>query len=125
MGLDMWLTKRQKKSEKKGEELGYWRKANQIRGWIANNVDGFRDNSETVIPKDKIEELADICDKVLIKRSEKVSKELLPVSYGFFFGSDQYDEYYYDDVQYTADLFDKILKEVDFDNYDVVYDEWY
>lgn len=125
MGLDMWIKKRQKKSDKKGEELGYWRKANQIRGWIASNVDGFKDNDETVIPKDKIEELADICDKVLINRSEKVSKELLPVSYGFFFGSDQYDEYYYDDVQHTADLLDKILKEVDFDNYDVVYDEWY
>ena len=87
MGLDMWIKKRQKKSEKKGEELGYWRKANQIRGWIANNVDGFRDNSETVIPKGKIEELADICDKVLISRSEKVSKELLPVSYGFSSGA--------------------------------------
>ena len=56
MGLDMWLTKRKKVTQE--DELMYWRKANQIRGWFCNNVDGFTDNASVVVPKEKLEELA-------------------------------------------------------------------
>ncbi len=123
MGLDMWLHKRKKISS--DDELIYWRKANQIRGWIQNNVDGFVDNGSVVVPKEKLEELLHVCKTVLEYESENVSKELLPVTSGFFFGSNEYDEWYYNDVEETATQLEKILQTFDFDNYEVVYDEWY
>ena len=123
MGLDMWLHKRKKISS--DDELIYWRKANQIRGWIQNNVDGFVDNGSVVVPKEKLEELLHVCKTVLEYESENVSKELLPVTSGFFFGSNEYDEWCYNDVEETATQLEKILQTFDFDNYEVVYDEWY
>lgn len=123
MGLDMWLHKRKKISS--DDELIYWRKANQIRGWIQNNVDGFVDNGSVVVPKEKLEELLHVCKTVLEYQSENVSKELLPVTSGFFFGSNEYDEWYYNDVEETAIQLEKILQTFDFNNYEVVYDEWY
>lgn len=121
MGLDMWLHKRPKVED----EITYWRKANQIRGWFANNVDNFEDNGETVIPKEKVKELLTVCDEVLKHRSEKYSKEVLPVTSGFFFGSEEYDDDYYDEVAHTAEVLRDVLYTVDFDRYDLVYSEWY
>lgn len=123
MGLDMWLTKRKKVTRE--DELMYWRKANQIRGWFRDNVDGFTDNAPVVVPKEKLEELLHVCEEVLEYESREVSEKLLPTTVGFFFGSDDYDEYYYDDVERTADMPKRLLKDFDFDNYEVVYDEWY
>lgn len=123
MGLDMWLTKRKKVTP--DDELIYWRKANQIRGWFYNNIDGFKDNESVVIPKEKLEELLHVCETVLEYKSEKVSKELLPTTDGFFFGSRDYNEWYYEDVEETASKLRDILKNVDFNKYEVVYDEWY
>jgi hypothetical protein len=40
-------------------------------------------------------------------RTPGVAKELLPTQAGFFFGSTDYDEYYYEDLVYTRDLLDK------------------
>lgn len=121
MGLDMWLKKRPKKEE----ELMYWRKANQIRGWIADHVTGFNDNGETVVAKEDLEELLKVCESVIEHKSEQYSASVLPVTSGFFFGSNEYDDYYYEDVSDTIDVLKEILENVDFDNYDVVYEEWY
>ena len=36
---------------------------------------------------------------------------LLPVQEGFFFGNQEYNEYYFSDIQDTIDQIEKILKE--------------
>ena len=123
MGLDMWLTKRKKPTTK--DNLMYWCQANQIRGWFRDNVDGFNDNGTVVVPKEKLEELLNVCEEVLAVRTEENSKWLLPTTDGFIFGSTDYDEDYYDDVERTAEMLRNLIKDFDFDNYEVVYDEWY
>ena len=121
MGLDMWLHKRPKEEE----EIAYWRKANQIRGWFAENLEGFDDNGETNVPIEKVKELLEICDEVLKRRSAEYSEEVLPTTIGFFFGSQEYDEDYYKDVEETANILREILATFDFENNYLVYEEWY
>lgn len=44
-------------------------------------------------------ELLDRCNKVL--SNHDLAEELLPTKEGFFFGSTEYDDYYYEQVQHT------------------------
>lgn len=41
-----------------------------------------------------------------------VARKLLPTSGGFFFGSTDYDEYYYDDLVETKKIVEGVLKEI-------------
>lgn len=38
-----------------------------------------------------------------------IAKALLPTQEGFFFGSTDYDQYYYEDIKYTKEVLDEIL----------------
>jgi hypothetical protein len=40
-----------------------------------------------------------------------MAKELLPPTQGFFFGSDEVDEYYKEDVNSTIKIIEELLKE--------------
>lgn len=42
-----------------------------------------------------------------------VAEAVLPTQAGFFFGSTDYDQYYYDDLQYTSDALTRLLAEAD------------
>ena len=119
MGLDMGLVKRPKKND----ELMYWRKANQIREWFANNLAYFHDNGETKVYKEDLESLLATIDEVLEHREK--AKDLLPRSQGFFFGSYEYDDWYWQDLTETKAKLEEILRETDWDNEDVFYWEWY
>ena len=88
--------------------VAYWRKANAVHGWFVKNCQDGLDNCQTsYVSRDQLTELVDICKKVLADNS--LASELLPVQEGFFFGSNEYDEWYMDNVQYTADAIGKLL----------------
>ncbi len=125
MGLDMYLEKRKKaeKDDRKWEEIAYWRKANQIRKWFADNLERFNDNGSTILSKKNLEDLLEKCKYVLENKDEAAN--LLPTSSGFFFGSGIYDELYFDDIKETVDMITKVLEETDWDNEEVIYFEWY
>lgn len=92
------------------EEIGYWRKANAIHGWIVENVaDGVDDCSEIYIPFERIKELQDLCKEVL-KKPHKAA-DLLPVTTGFFFGTYEYDEWYFDSLSETVGILDQCREE--------------
>ena len=142
MGLDMYLEKRtdvrlwnfQKEEDqfevivKKGgvtypkinpknittvvEEAGYWRKANAIHRWFVENVqDGKDDCGEYFVPPSSLEELLELCEKV--KLNPEQADELLPTSSGFFFGGDEYDEWYFDKIDYTIEVLKEALADTD------------
>ena len=101
------------------EEVGYWRKANQIHRWFVENVQNGVDNcGEYSVSKGELEELRNICTEVLNDHSK--AEELLPSTSGFFFGNTDYDEWYYNDVEHTIEILDKILSESD-GNQDIYY----
>ena len=47
--------------------------------------------------------------------------EILPTCSGFFFGSTEYDSYYLDDIKYTKENIEEIIKTLNFDEYDLYY----
>jgi len=49
-------------------------------------------------------------DRKVVLNSEQVAN-LLPTQEGFFFGSTDYDNYYLEDIQYTFDQLNRLLKE--------------
>lgn len=89
-------------------EAGHWGKANTIHQWFVDNVqDGKDDCDEYYVSRGKLEHLRNLCKLVLKKEVEPESA--LPVSDGFCFGSTEYNDSYYADVQRTIDIIDYAL----------------
>jgi hypothetical protein len=96
------------------ESVGYWRKANHIHKWFVDNVqDGVDDCKEYYVDRSQLQELLNLCRLIDKDRSPEQAKELLPVQPGFFFGSTQYDEWYFEDVADTIKILEDVLKETD------------
>lgn len=132
-------------------QLAYWRKANQIHKWFVDNVQGGVDDCKYYqVKKENIEELRNICntilEKAIIKKgkvksgdrltengwepiyedgeviiNKELCEELLPTVDGFFFGSQEYNNYYLEDIEKTVDILSDVLKTVDFENEEVYY----
>jgi len=93
------------------EELMYWRKANAIHGWFVENCqDGIDECQKTYVEIDKLIELKNLCEQVVINKTP----ELLKPKEGFFFGSSEVDDYYYADLADTVRVLEEeINKEED------------
>jgi len=90
-------------------EVGYWRKANQIHNWFVNNIqEGVDDCKSYYVEIEQLKELRDLVEKVLA--DHKLADELLPNTPGFFFGSTEYDKYYFEDLEETKEILDKIIE---------------
>jgi hypothetical protein len=101
------------------EEVGYWRKQNQIHRWFVENVqNGVDDCGEYSVSKSELETLRNICKEVSNDHSK--ADELLPSASGFFFGGTDYDEWYYDGVENTIEMLDRIIGETN-PNQDIYY----
>lgn len=119
MGLDMYLFRRKIPQD---EEVGYWRKANQIREWFNRHV-GVENCREVVLNEDILLLLRHDCMRVL--ENPDLAREILPTAEGFFFGSLEYDESYFDDLRDTVKTIDNILKTTDFEKEQILYYEWW
>ena len=123
------------------EQIAKWRKANAIHRWFVENVqEGKDDCGEYAVGSDQLKELAELCRKVLAEAKTKKARikvgmqyskgktkaitemglkvtnpeaceKLLPTQSGFFFGGTEYDNYYIDDLKYTAETIEEALKE--------------
>jgi len=117
----------------------YWRKANAVHRWFVENCqDGNDDCREAYVSQEQLEELRNICERVLAEcklvkgkivngmtfkdgkdepiledgefiEDPSTAEELLPTEEGFFFGGTSYDQWYYEDLQRTKDMLDKEL----------------
>jgi hypothetical protein len=92
------------------EEVGYWRKSNQIHNWFVQNVQNGIDNCGTYfVGKEQLEELLELCKQILA--NNQLAEELLPSASGFFFGSTEYDEWYFNDLTHTVQIIESLLSE--------------
>lgn len=106
MGLDMWLY------EKEVHEVAYWRKDNAIHGWfITNYADGVDDCSSIEVDRIGLITLRNICLQVSESGNPELAMELLPPVAGFFFGSDQIDEWYWEGIKETTTKLTQIIDE--------------
>lgn len=132
------------------DELGYWKQANHIHAWFVKNVQGGTDNwSYYFVTKENLLELKEICEKVLalnpftIQNHDLFSlidsgvitkadyegikaklEELMPTQEGFLFGMTHYNEEYFQEVKYTLEIAEEILKNGDFAKYVYFYRAW-
>lgn len=114
----------------------YWRKANAIHNWFVTEIQGG--NDDCGIYEVEIEELAKLHDmcKAVLESTELVDAQiqngtingmpnmvpgqkladdttarlLLPTREGFFFGDTDYDQWYWNDLQYTVDKLGKLME---------------
>lgn len=101
--------------------VAYWRKANQIHNWFVNNVQGGEDNCKSYyVSRDQLAELRDTCVAVLDDHSK--AADLLPSTSGFFFGSTDYDEWYYQELEDTVSQLDIVLNSPEYKDMDFQYD---
>ena len=96
-------------------QVGYWRKANHIHNWFMQNCaerddwDNPIDDCRPIrITVNALEKLLDTCKKVLANHS--LASSLLPTQDGFFFGSTEYDEYYFGNIEKTIKIIEPVLK---------------
>ena len=83
------------------EEVGYWRKSYAVHNWFCTNCAGGVDNCETIeVSHEQLKQLYDDCKKAKNKKTDD-HVELLP--------ADEYDEYYYRDLEATMDILFKAL----------------
>ena len=120
MGLDIFLTK------KKRTNIGYFRKVNFLVKFFEDTGFDVKNQTPLKITREDGEELLSNCEEVLKDHSK--GPELLPTMSGFFFGSTDYNDYYYDDVEAVRNYVkDKLLPEFDTleEGEDIYFETWY
>lgn len=119
MGLDINFTKH------KVTNLDYFRKVNFLvrffeeKGMDVDNQHPYR------IEREDLEDLLDRTNQIL--ENHELAEELLPTMEGFFFGSTDYDEYYFEDIQNVNNSVKILLEEYDKLEHDeyITFDIWY
>jgi len=92
----------------------YWRKANCIHQWFVHYVQDDVDNCRAYeFDREKLVVLVNLCKRALTTKDAS----LLPTASGFFFGSTDIDEYYWEDLQDTIDGVTKVLEDFPEDFY--------
>ena len=114
------------------EDIGYWRKANQIHNFFVQECQGGVDECQlSFITKDKLEDLLERCKRAMklkkIYLNDGIIKDgegletFLPTQSGFFFGGTEFNEWYFQNVAETKKIITKVLKETDFDKQVILY----
>lgn len=90
------------------ERVITWRKANQIHNWFVHEIQ--EDNDDCRIYYVSIEDLKRLHD-VIVDVLDTRDPEELPPREGFFFGSDQIDEQYWEELEYTLKELKRVIAE--------------
>jgi len=116
MGLDIYFFSKTPDSEKL-EEVDYFRKVNPLVKWVENNIAPVENCENIKIEKEHLAFL----QATLEKLDETNCHLLFPTTNGFFFGSTNYDGYYWGDVKEVKDFVGKVLNTFDFDNQQLIF----
>ena len=92
----------------------YFRKVNFIYKYFQYKLE----DEQCFIEKEDLLDIIERCEKVLADDTQ--AEELLPTQCGFFFGSTDYDDYYFDNVADCKKQMEHLLEDFD-DNTDIIY----
>ena len=118
MGLDVFFERH--------KIVGYFRKVNFLVYYFKELGFDVENQTPLYITKEQVEELKNRCEKVL--NNHTLAKDLLPTMKGFFFGSTEYDENYYNDVKQVLQYCETTLLPMfdELDNREGIYfNTWY
>lgn len=98
------------------EEVAYWRKFNALHGFIVDKyADGNDDCKEIYLDGYAIQEILDTLKNIDNKIVDPDSA--MPTTPGFFFGSEEYDNYYHEEVKRSIDIFEEAINDKSGDYY--------
>ena len=120
MGLDLFFMR------KTSEQVGYFRKVNFLVKYFEELGFDVENQIPFPIDIDMVKDLLSRCNEVLNDHSK--AKELLPTVSGFFFGSTDYDEWYFKDVEKVKEYIEETLLPTfdELEPYESIYFEtWY
>jgi len=91
------------------EIVAYWRKANAIHNWFVENVqDGIDDCKEYFV---SVTQLHDLLNKVnAVLNDHSLAPTILPSKPGLLFGDIEYNNWYYEDLEYTKEVLENIIQ---------------
>jgi len=88
--------------------MGYWRKSNMIHHWFVNNLaDGVDECQPILVRREDLEQLKELCIEAIAVPEN--APDILPTGSGFFFGSTDYDKYYFGDLNDTIGIITRCL----------------
>ncbi len=121
MGLDQQITVGYKDYN---EKQYTYRKVNFLRGYLIKNTDLTEEsNTETVdVSIEIIKKLYKKCNDVL--ENKVLAEDELPVKVGPFFGTHDYGEWYFEDVEEVKNDLEEILANEDEIDYITYWDWW-
>lgn len=126
----LYRTDKNNKKYEDYQEVGYFRKSNQIHNWFVEKCqDGIDECQSTIVPKEKLEELLNVCQTIITPTKgplpdvvrEALAEDLLPTVGGFFFGSTEYDDYYFSKINDAIKILQEIIDTTNFDTEDIIY----
>jgi hypothetical protein len=83
----------------------YWRKANQIHNWMVQNVQKGKDDCG--LYEVSIKKILELHKEVTFALATKDTSKLPPTA-GFFFGSTEVDEWYWEDLRDTKNYLEEM-----------------
>ena len=88
--------------------IATWRKANQIHKYVVDNFGkGVDDQKSIYLADEHLKQILDVVKKV--GNDPVKAEKFLPPTAGFFFGSQEIDSYYWQDLAYTKEVLEKTL----------------
>lgn len=103
-----------------------WRKSYHVHDWFVAEVQGGKDDCGSYqVERETLYQLLDLCTRVAASGDPAYAAEQLPIR-GLTVPSDEtYDEYYFEDVEWTAERLAQVLDKVPdtkgFESYDFYY----
>lgn len=104
MGLDIKISH--------GKNAWYFRKYNWLYGWVRRKlkIAELKNCEHYQLTRSMVNDLIDDITNVLSDNS--LAEKVLPTESGFFFGSTEYDEWYYDDLRDAKEQLTQLLTEM-------------
>ena len=96
----------------------YWRKVNSIHNWFVNEcANGVDECQPTYVSREKLEQLLETVTEAIKYKDASA----LPPASGFFFGSTDVDEWYWNDLKYTKVELETILRKTEGEDISFIY----
>ena len=105
------------------QRVAYWRKANMVHKFLYDSREDktLSDYMSIPISINTLGELLGICKEIVYRYSQNntkgilYAKEKLPTQKGFFFGSIEYDDGYFSDIEITISQIESLLQNMQLD----------
>lgn len=128
MGLDIYFYSKQKAVDSTVDcvanehvEIGYFRKFNALFNWVESNIKSIENCTDVPISKEDLVKL-----EIMLNQLDTTNcAQLFPTQDGFFFGTTEYDEFYWEDVADLKVLVSQFLAEFDFEASQICFHAWW